>query len=200
VGGALMTTFVTACAGYAFARLRFPGRSALLMFIIAMMLLPGITSLIPLFKIASDLKIRDTYFVMIIVYGTYGIPFGIWVMKGFYETIPREMEEAAAVDGASPLQTFLRVILPVSLPGLTAVFLTNFVFNWNDFLTALILLSSTDMKTATVGLFDFQSQLEGNNSELLNAAAILIMIPGLLIFLVTRRAFLRGMVEGAVKG
>lgn len=200
VGGALLTTFVTACAGYAFARLHFRGRQALLIFILAMMMLPGITSLIPLFKIASDLDIRDTYFVMIIVYGTYGIPFGIWVMKGFYATIPRELEEAAAVDGANPVQTFAYVILPISLPGLIAVFLTNFVFNWNDFLTALILLSSTDMKTATVGLFDFQSQLEGNNSELLNAASILIMLPGLLIFLLARRSFLRGMVEGAVKG
>jgi ABC-type glycerol-3-phosphate transport system permease component len=86
------------------------------------------------------------------------------------------------------------------MPGLIAIFLVNFVYNWNDFLTALILLSSNDMKTATVSLFDFQSQLEGNNDELLAAAAIIIMVPGVLIFLLARRAFLQGMVEGAVKG
>jgi multiple sugar transport system permease protein len=137
---------------------------------------------------------------MIVVYGTYGIPFGIWIMKGFYETIPRVLEEAAAVDGANPMQTLVHVVVPMSMPGLVSVFMINFVFNWNDFLTALVLLRSTAMKTATVGLFDYQSQLTGNNSELLAAAAILIMIPGLVIFLIARRAFLQGMIEGAVKG
>lgn len=200
LGGALLTTSIAAAAGYAFARLQFRGRSVILTFILGMMLLPGLTNLIPLFKLASDLGILDTYLIMILVYGTYGIPFGIWIMKGFYETIPREMEEAAAVDGATPIQALLRVVIPMSLPGLVSVFMINFVYNWNDFLTALILLSSSTMKTATVGLFDFQNQLTGNNNELLNAAAILIMIPGILIFMIARKAFLQGMVEGAVKG
>ncbi|MCS6837201.1 MAG: carbohydrate ABC transporter permease [Anaerolineae bacterium] len=199
LSGAILTTLVTAMAGYAFARLDFPGRRAIFLFIIAMMLLPGITTLIPLYRIASDLGLLDTYFVVIMVYGAYGIPFGIWIMKGFYETIPRVLEEAAWVDGASPLQALFYVIIPMSLPGLTAVFLINFVFNWNDFLTALILLRSTEMRTATVGLFDFQNQLSGNNSELLAAASILIMTPGVVIFLIARKAFLRGMIEGAVK-
>jgi arabinogalactan oligomer / maltooligosaccharide transport system permease protein len=200
LGGAALTTLVTALAGYAFARMRFPGRRTLFVLIVALMLLPGITSLIPLYRIASDLRILDTYLVMVLVYGTYGIPFGIWVMKGFYETIPRALEEAAAVDGASPMQTLMYVVLPLSLPGLVSVFLMNFVFNWNDFLTALVLLRSADMKTATVGLFDLQSQLEGNNSELLAAASMLVMLPGVAIFLLMRRAFLRGMIQGAVKG
>ncbi len=200
LGGALLTTTIAAAAGYAFARLKFRGRTVILTFILAMMLLPGLTNLIPLFKLASDLGILDSYLVMILVYGTFGIAFGIWIMKGFYETIPKEMEEAAAVDGASPWQALIYVVIPMSMPGLVAVFLINFVYNWNDFLTALILLSSTPMKTATVGLFDFQNQLTGNNNELLNAAAILIMIPGIIIFLIARKAFLQGMVEGAVKG
>lgn len=200
VGGAALTTLVTALAAYAFARLSFAGKRALFLFIVAMMLLPGITNLIPLYRIASDLGILDTYLVVILVYGTYGIPFGIWLMKAFYESIPAELEEAAAVDGAAALQTLRYIVIPMSLPGLVSVFLLNFVFNWNDFLTALVLLRSTDMKTATVGLFDFQSQLEGNNSELLAAASVLIMIPGLIIFLIARGAFLRGMIEGAIKG
>lgn len=200
LGGAIVTTLIAAMAGYAFARLRFAGRRYFLLFIMAMMMLPGITNLIPLYRIASDLGILNTYFVMIVVYGTYGIPFGIWIMKGFYETIPRVLEEAAAVDGANPVQTLVHVVVPMSMPGLVSVFMINFVFNWNDFLTALVLLRSTAMKTATVGLFDYQSQLTGNNSELLAAAAILIMIPGLIIFLIARRAFLQGMIEGAVKG
>jgi ABC-type glycerol-3-phosphate transport system permease component len=200
LGGAVLTTTVAAMAGYAFARLRFPGRNALLLFILAMMMLPGLTNLIPLYKLASDLGLLDTYIIMILVYGAYGVPFGTWIMKGFYESIPRVLEEAAAVDGATPFQTLLRVVMPISMPGLSAVFMINFVYNFNDFLTALILLSSTAMKTATVGLFDFQNQLTGNNNELLNAAVVIIMIPGILLFLISRRAFLQGMVEGAVKG
>lgn len=200
LGGAVITTVIAAMAGYAFARLEFAGRRFLLVFILAMMMLPGLTNLIPLYKLASDLGILDTYLIMILVYGAYGIPFGIWIMKGFYESIPRVLEEAAAVDGATPFQTLLHVIVPISAPGLIAVFLINFVYNFNDFLTALVLLSSTAMKTATVGLFDFQNQLTGNQNELLNAACVLIMIPGIILFLFARRAFLQGMVEGAVKG
>ncbi len=200
LGGATITTIIAAMAGYAFARLEFPGRRFLLTFILAMMMLPGLTNLIPLYKLASDLKILDTYLIMILVYGAYGVPFGIWIMKGFYQSIPRVLEEAAAVDGATPFQALWHVIIPISAPGLIAVFLINFVYNFNDFLTALILLSSTAMKTATVGLFDFQNQLTGNQNELLNAACVLIMIPGIILFIFSRRAFLQGMVEGAVKG
>lgn len=200
LGGATATTLIAAMAGYAFARFRFFGRNFFMLFILGMMMLPGLTNLIPLYKLASDLGILDTYLIMILVYGAYGVPFGIWVMMGFYKSIPRVLEEAAAVDGATPFQTLLYVVVPISMPGLIAVFMINFVYNFNDFLTALILLSSTAMKTATVGLFDFQNQLTGNNNELLNAACVLIMIPGILLFLFARRAFLQGMVEGAVKG
>lgn len=216
IGGALLTTLTCALAGYAFARIRFVGRRGLLLLMLGMIMLPGIVNLIPLYRLASDLLgsvpngvtlFGDTsarqfvnYLLVIGVYGAFGIPFGVWVMKSFYDSIPRELEEAAAVDGATPWVALLTVIIPISLPGLVAVFLTNFVFNWNDFLTAALLIRSDELKTATVALLDFQNQLTGNNSELLNAASILIMIPGILIFLLARNAFFRGFVEGAVKG
>ena len=200
IGGATLTTIVAALAGYAFARYTFRGRDMLLAFMLSMMMLPGLTNLIPLYKLASDLNIRDTYFVMILVYSAYGIPLGVWAMRSFFTSVPKELEEAASIDGANPWQTLLYVIVPVSLPGLAAVFLINFVYNWNDFLTALILLSSTAMKTAPVGLFDFQNQLSGNENELLAAACVIIMLPGTVLFLIARRAFFRGMMEGAIKG
>ncbi|NOK62835.1 MAG: carbohydrate ABC transporter permease [Chloroflexi bacterium AL-N1] len=200
LGGAMVTTVVAALAGYAFARYTFRGRDVLLAFILGMLMLPGLTNLIPLYKLASDLHIRDTYLIMILVYGAYGIPLGIWIMRSFFISVPGELEEAASIDGANPWQTLVYVIVPVSMPGLTAVFLINFVYNWNDFLTALILLSSTAMKTAPVGLFDFQNQLSGNENELLAAACVIIMIPGIVLFLVARKAFFRGMAEGAIKG
>lgn len=200
LGGALVTTILSALAGYAFARFHFRGRGFLLVFILVMMLMPGLTNLIPLYKLASDLNLLDTYTIMIVIYSAYGVPFGIWVMKNFFERIPRELEEAAAVDGATPLRTLWHIVVPLARPGLVSVFLINFVYNWNDFLTALLMLSSTAMKTATVGLFDFQNQLSGNENELLAAACVIIMIPGLVLFLIARKVFLKGMLEGAVKG
>lgn len=191
---------VSALAGYACARYTFSGRSLFLIFIMGMLLLPGLTNLIPLYKLASDLGLLDSYLIMIAIYSAYGVPFGIWVMKSFIERIPRELPEAAAVDGASPIQIMRYIVLPLARPGLVAVFLLNFVYNWNDFLTALIMLSSTAMKTATVGLFDFQNQLTGNENELLAAACVIIMLPGLVVFLIARKTFLRAMLEGAVKG
>ncbi len=200
LGGALITTVVSALAGYACVRYTFHGRSLFLIFIMGMLLLPGLTNLIPLYKLASDLGLLDSYLIMIAIYSAYGVPFGIWVMKSFIERIPRELEDAAAVDGASPLQIIGHIVLPLARPGLVAVFLLNFVYNWNDFLTALIMLSSTAMKTATVGLFDFQNQLTGNENELLAAACVIIMLPGLVVFLIARKTFLWAMLDGAVKG
>jgi ABC-type glycerol-3-phosphate transport system permease component len=200
LGGSLVTVMVAAMAGYAFSRFKFAGRGPLLALILGVMMLPGLTNLIPLYKIASDLRILDTYLVMIVIYAAYGVPLGTLVMKGFFDSIPIALEEAAQVDGATQWVAFTQVVLPISMPGLIAVFITNFVFNWNDFLTALVMLSSTAMKTATVGLFDFQNQLTGNNNELLIASCVLIMLPGLILFIAFRRAFLNGMLEGALKG
>ena len=200
LGGAIVTTVFAALAAYAFARLKFRGRDALLAFVLFMMMLPGLTNMIPLYKLASDLKLLNTYVIMILIFGAYGIPLGIWIMKGFFESIPRELEEAAAIDGATPFQTFWRVVVPISAPGLTATFLINFVYNWNNFFMPLIMLTKSDMKTATVGLFDFQHALEGNQDELLAAACAVIMVPVILLFIVSRKYFMQGMVEGAVKG
>ncbi|NBD35263.1 MAG: ABC transporter permease subunit [Chloroflexi bacterium] len=200
LGGAVLTSIVAALAGYAFARFEFWGKRMLMFFVLAVMMLPQITNLIPLYKMASDLKLLNTYIVMIVILGGYGVPLGIWTMKGFFESIPVALEEAAAIDGASPFQTLWRVVIPISAPGLLATFLINFVYNWNNFITPLFMLTKTEMKTATVGLYDFQHALEGNQDELLAAACVIIMAPAIALFIGLRRYFLEGMVEGAVKG
>lgn len=200
LGGAIITSIFSALAAYAFARLKFRGAKIFEGFVLFMMMLPGLTNMIPLYKIASDLGLISTYTLLIIVFGAYGIPLGIWIMKGFFQSIPRELEEAAAIDGATPFQAFWRVVVPISAPGLTASFLINFVYNWNNFFTPLILINKGEMKLATVGLFDFQHALEGNQDELLAAACVVIMVPAIVLFILTRNNFMRGMVEGAVKG
>ena len=200
LGGSLLTCLAASLAGYSFARFRFRGRSFLMAFVLAMMMLPALTNLIPLYKLASDLKLLNTYPLMITIFGAYGVPLSIWIMKGFFDSIPVSLEEAAAIDGATPLGTFFRVVLPISAPGLLATFLINFVFNWNNFIMPLFMLTKSEMKMATVGLFDFQHALEGNQDELLAAACVVIMVPAIVLFVTLRKYFLQGMVEGAVKG
>jgi ABC-type glycerol-3-phosphate transport system permease component len=200
LGGSILTCLAASLAGYSFARFRYKGRNVLMAMVLGMMMLPALTNLIPLYKLASDLKLLNTYIIMIVIFGAYGVPLSIWIMMGFFESIPVTLEEAAAIDGASPVQTFFRVVLPISAPGLLATFLINFVFNWNNFIMPLFMLTKAEMKTATVGLFDFQHALEGNQDELLAAATVVIMVPAIVLFVVLRRYFLQGMVEGAVKG
>lgn len=200
VGGAIVSTALATLAAYALARFEFKGKGAINAFILGMMMLPALTNIIPIFKLASDLKLLNTYTLMILVFGSYGIPLGIWIMKGFLESVPRALEEAAAIDGATPVQTFFQVVLPITTPGLVATLLINFVYSWNNFFTPLILINKTSMKMATVGLFDFQHVLEGNQDELLAAACVVIMVPAVILFIWLRDYFMRGMVEGAVKG
>lgn len=200
LGGAILSTTLATMAAYGLARFDFKGKGAINAFILAMLMLPALTNIIPIFKLASDLNLLNTYALMILVFGSYGIPLGIWIMKSFLESVPRALEEAAAIDGATPVQTFFRVVLPIATPGLVATLLINFVYSWNNFFTPLILINKTSMKMATVGLFDFQHVLEGNQDELLAAASVVIMIPAVILFILLRNYFMRGMVEGAVKG
>ena len=200
LGGAILSTGLATLAAYALARFQFKGKTFINAFILGMMMLPALTNIIPIFKLASDLKLLNTYALMIMVFGAYGVPLSIWIMKGFLESVPKVLEEASAIDGATPVQTFFRVVLPITTPGLVATLLINFVYSWNNFFTPLILINKTSMKMATVGLFDFQHVLEGNQDELLAAACVVIMIPAVILFIWLRDYFMRGMVEGAVKG
>ncbi len=199
-GGALLSMVVSAMMAYALARMRFPGRNAMFGFMFVIMMLPQLTNMVPLYKIASDLKLLNTYGLMILIFGSFGVPLAVFILKGFFESIPRVLEEAAFIDGATPMQGFIHVVFPIASPGLFATLLINFVYSWNNFFTPLIMISKTKMKMATVGLFDFQHALEGSEDELLAAACVVIMIPAIMLFLAARKYFLRGIVEGAVKG
>lgn len=204
LGGTLVTSSAAALAAYAFARLKFKGKGFMQGIVFVIMTLPALTNMIPLYKIGSDLgmmrNFTRTTIGMVLIFGAYGVPLGIWIMKGFFESIPKELEEAAAIDGATPFGTFWRVVMPISAPGLTATFLINFVYNWNNFFMPLIMITKSEFNMATVGLYIFQRTLEGNQDELLAAGCVVIMVPAILLFTFTRQYFMRGMVEGAVKG
>lgn len=187
VTAALVVPLAT-MAGYAFARHRFFGSAALQLAILGVLMLPLVTNLVPLYRLASDWNMLSTNRVMIAVHVSGGLPLSIWIAKSFFERIPRELEEVALLDGATRLEVLRYVTGPLALPGIFFIFLINLVEAWNEFLPAVILLTLPTSKTATVGLLDFQSQFEVAY-HVQAAASVVIAAPVVLLFLLTHRLF-----------
>lgn len=198
MSSSLLVVTIASLAAYTFSRYRFRGSRFLELFILALMMIPGLTFLIPYYRIASELDLLNTHTFIVAVYVAWGVPFAIWIIRSFMDAIPYELEEAALIDGASPVQALRYIVLPLALPGLLAAFLLVFVDTWNEFLIALVLLTG-DARTATVGLNDFSSSFE-IAYHVWTAACILIMTPVLIVFLALRRTFFNAMLQGAVKG
>jgi len=200
---ALIVTFFAGIAGYAFSRYRFRGHRFLLTAILAITGVPLLTNLLGLYQMGVTLRksafpFDDRVFI-IVVYVGFFLPLSVWIAKGFFDAIPKELEEAALIDGCSPMNALMRVIMPLAMPGLTAVFLLTFVSVWNEFIAGYLLITKNDYKPAMFGLYDFLGQ-NIINLQVIAAACIIIALPIVLLFLFARRSFFRGMVEGAVKG
>jgi ABC-type glycerol-3-phosphate transport system permease component len=195
----LITVPLAALAGYSFSRYRKRGTRWLLMGTLGLMMIPGLTNLVALYRIGSMLGLLSSHTLIVLVYTAGGLPFIIWILKAFFDAIPIDLEEAALIDGCTPLQSLWLVVLPLALPGLFAAFLLMLVDTWNEFLAAVILLSSNASRTATVGLYDFQSAFEVAH-HVLAAACIVVMLPVLIIFIFGRKSFFSAMMEGALKG
>ena len=195
---ALLALLVGSMAAYALARLRIPGGSKILMLILVTQMFPAMVIIIPLFIVLSRIGLTDTQLGLVIVYLSFVLPIVIWVLKGFFEAVPRELERAAAVDGASTLEVYRLVILPISLPPLFATGVFAFIEAWNEFFFAVILTSSA-AKTAPVVVAEFSGQYVSLFGQMV-AAAVIASIPVVLLAIVFRRYILEGFVEGAVKG
>ena len=199
---ATLTAFVAlslgSAAAYALARLRVPGGNRILLGVLATQMFPGIVIAIPLFLVFSQLGWVDTYPALILTYLSFTLPIVIWILKGFFEAIPPQLERAAAVDGASTLQIFRLVILPISLPPLFATGVFAFIEAWNEFFFANI-LTRINIKTAPLAIAEFAGQYQTLYGQML-AAAVLASIPVVVLAIVFRRFILQGFVEGAVKG
>ena len=199
---ATLTAFVAlslgSAAAYALARLRVPGGNRILLGILATQMFPGIVIAIPLFLVFSELGWVDTYPALVLTYLSFTLPIVIWILKGFFEAIPPQLERAAAVDGASTLQVFRLVILPISLPPLFATGVFAFIEAWNEFFFANI-LTRINIKTAPLAIAEFAGQYQTLYGQML-AAAVLASIPVVVLAVVFRRFILQGFVEGAVKG
>jgi len=184
-------------AAYALARLNMPGSNQILMMILATQMFPGIVIAIPLFLVMSRIGLIDTHFGLIVVYLSFILPIVIWILKGFFESVPMELERAAAVDGATPLQTFQCIVLPISLPPLFATGVFAFIESWNEFFFAII-LTRIHVKTAPIAIAEFSGQYQTLYGQML-ASAVLASIPVVVLAIIFRRFILEGFVEGAVK-
>jgi multiple sugar transport system permease protein len=195
---AVISLTLGSAAAYALARLRVPGADRILLAVLATQMFPGIVIAIPLFIVFSQLRLVDTYLALSLTYLSFTLVVVIWILKGFFESIPPQLERAAAVDGASTFQTFRHVVLPVSLPALFAAGVFAFIEAWNEFFFAII-LTRVDIKTTPIAIAEFSGQYQTLYGPML-AAAVLASIPVVLLAIVFRRFIVKGFVEGAVKG
>jgi ABC-type glycerol-3-phosphate transport system permease component len=200
---ALLVTVIAGMSAYVYSRWRFRLRRPMLVAMLALAGVPILTMLLAMSQMGNALRRAfpgyDERLFMIVIYVGFELPFAIWVVKSFFDTIPRDLEEAALIDGCSPAGALGRIVMPLALPGLTAIFLLCFVNVWNEFIANYLLMSKQALRGAMYGVYDFIAQsLSSYNA--LAAACVLVMIPVVIVFLFTRRVFFQAMIEGAVKG
>ncbi|MCD6553431.1 MAG: sugar ABC transporter permease [Anaerolineae bacterium] len=199
VATAIIGVILAATSAYAFSRWKFPGREPALIFLLTTQMIPAAMLMVPIYIMAARLKLINTYIGLTIAYCVSSVPFSIWILKGYYDTIPIDLEEAAEIDGCSKITAFLRVLLPLSTPALAIVFLFNFMTAWNDFLLARIMLQKESMLTWTLGLQRLQGQFQ-TEWGMFAAASILVMVPVMSLFLYSSKWLVSGLTLGSVKG
>jgi multiple sugar transport system permease protein len=193
------TTLLAAHAAYGSVRFRFRGRDTLLFALLATSMIPGIALLAPLYALSTKFELYDTRLALILAYTAWQTPTAIWLMRGFIENIPREIDDAAAVDGCSKYQVFRLVVLPLIRPGLAGAAVLIFVNVWNDFLFATALTLSDDVRTLQIGLYRYMGDV-GVEWGKLTAYTILSITPIVIVFVWLQRRFIEGLSAGAVKG
>ncbi len=186
-------------AGYAFARMQFPGRKILFYLILGTMMVPGIVTVIPKFILLLDLKLLDSYGALTIPF--LADAFGIFLMKQFFEALPLDLEEAARVDGANRYQIFRQIVLPNAIPALTALAIFGFQGSWNSFLEPVLFISggSTDLYTLPVGLANFRAEFN-TNWPVLMAISVITTVPMAIFFIAFQRYFIASNVSSGIKG
>jgi ABC-type glycerol-3-phosphate transport system permease component len=200
---ALATTawgvFVAAWSGYGFARYDFRYKAALMAFVLIAQSFPRILLVIPYFQFANRLNLTDTYWGLILAYSTFIQPLCLWIMKEYFEQIPRELDEAALVDGATPYRAFWDIILPLARPALGATAIIGFLTAWNEYEFALVLTTTERVRTISVAVASFIGEFTTEWNQVMAAAAV-GTIPVAIIFLFFQRQLMHGLTGGAVKG
>ncbi len=200
---AVISTFIVVCfasmAGYGFSRFKFRGDKALLTTLILTRMLPGPALMVPIYVMISRYGLCDNLWGLVLVYTAFGLPITTWLISGFFNAIPKELEEAAFIDGCSRLRAFFHVILPMGWIGIISVGTYHFVGSWSEFAFASILLESQKIRTAPVGLTDFIFLFGTAFFNKVGAAGITMAVPIVIMFLIVQRHFIRGFLAGSLK-
>jgi alpha-glucoside transport system permease protein len=196
IGATILPIMVASLAGYAFAWLEFPARDWLFLGVVAMLVVPIQMALIPIFSLYNDIGVFDTILGLILFHTAFGLPFAIFLLRSFFIGIPKDLIEAARIDGASELRIFARVILPLGLPAIASLAIFQFLWVWNDLLVALTFGRET--QPITVAIFSQLRQF-GANIELIAPAAFLSLAIPLVVFFAFQRYFVQGLLAGSVK-
>ncbi|MFN8411825.1 MAG: sugar ABC transporter permease [Anaerolineales bacterium] len=195
----VISVILAAVSAYAFSRFRFPGRSVGLVFLLTTQMIPAGMLLLPLFIMIAKLKMINTSLGLIIAYAVTSVPLTIWTLKGYYDTIPVDLEEAALIDGASRLTVFTNIILPLSTPALAIAFLFSFMGGWSEYLVARVVLQKNEIFTWPLGIFTFAQQFTVSWGQFA-AASVLIAVPVMALFLYSSKWLISGLTLGSVKG
>ena len=193
-----LTLLVAILSGYSFSRYSFKLKKALNLFIISTQIVPPITLLIPYFGLIVSFKIYNTYFALIFTYLVFTLPYAILMMTGYFNSLPKELDEAVQIDGGSNFLALWRVLVPISIPGIVATGVYTFLLSWNEFLFALTLTKTTEMRTVPVGIQQLMGEHAYEWNEMM-AMSILGSLPVLIMYLIAQRYFLAGMTAGSVK-
>jgi raffinose/stachyose/melibiose transport system permease protein len=189
---------ISAMGAYALARMEIAWGKVILVVILFGTMIPFQVMLAPLFTLVNSFDLIDTYPGIILPYIAFGVPYQVFILHGFFRNVPKELSEAAMIDGASHFTIFRRIFLPVSLPVLAALFILDFVATWNEFAMALVLLQNQNMWTLPLGLMSFQGQFSNDYGQL-NAAIVMTVLPATIVYLMFQRYFVSGLTSGAVK-
>jgi multiple sugar transport system permease protein len=196
---AALSLAVGSSAAYAFARLRFHGRNTLLLVVLGVNVLPSITIVVPLFIIMRELHLLDTWWALILTYTTFSVPLTMWILSGYFRTIPASLENAARCDGCSRWGAFWRVVLPLAAPGYAATAVFAFLGAWDEFFLALVFTSTYDSKTLPVALAEFITRF-GLDWGRMTAGGFIATLPPVILALLVQRYLATGLLAGAVKG
>jgi multiple sugar transport system permease protein len=196
----LLSTAVSVFAGYSLARLQYPGKSLIDKTILFVYVIPPILLVVPIYLLIVRVHLQDTLFSVILAHTLFAVPFGSWLLRGFFHSVPIELEDASRVDGAGRLATLIRVVLPVSAPGVAAVAMFAFVGSWDEFLFASIFIHSNEMNTLPIGIYSLVGSYGETQWGNLLAASTIATLPMFAIFLILQRWLVQGLSAGAVKG
>ena len=196
LGATILPIFIAALAAYAFAWLEFPGRDWLFLGVVALLVVPIQMALIPIFSLYNDLGLFDTIIGLVLFHTAFGLPFAIFLLRNFFIGIPRDLLEAARIDGASEIRIFVRLILPLGLPAIASLAIFQFLWVWNDLLVALVFAG--DSKPLTVAIRE-QTRAFGGNIDIISSGAFLQMLVPLIVFFAFQRYFVQGLLAGSTK-